>query len=161
MNPIVGTSQASEIQMDYMKLLVTQLQNQNPLEPMNNQQMAAQLAQFSQLEQLENMNNNTNEMSSNIAAMNSTMEKLNASFQGSLMMAEYDYAKSLLGKEVFFYNSDYEQELSGKVEKVLIDPQSGASMLRVSVHQADDSEGTIPENLTVKLIDITGIKDSI
>ena len=47
---------ASEIQSDYMALLVTQLQNQNPLEPMDNQDMAAQLAQFSQLQQLENVN---------------------------------------------------------------------------------------------------------
>jgi len=49
-------SSASDIQMDYMKLLVTQLQNQNPLEPLDNNEMAAQLAQFSELEQLENMN---------------------------------------------------------------------------------------------------------
>ena len=31
---------ASSIQMDYMKLLITQLQNQNPLEPMDNNEMA-------------------------------------------------------------------------------------------------------------------------
>ncbi|MFT7433609.1 MAG: flagellar basal-body rod modification protein FlgD [Alphaproteobacteria bacterium] len=35
----------------FMTLLVTQLQNQDPLEPMDNQQMTAQLAQFSSLEQ--------------------------------------------------------------------------------------------------------------
>lgn len=52
----IDTSGSSDIRTDYMKLLVTQLQNQNPLEPMNNDQMSAQLAQFSQLEQLENMN---------------------------------------------------------------------------------------------------------
>jgi len=50
----IGT--ASDIQMDYMKLLITQLQNQNPLEPLNNNEMASQLAQFSQLQQLESMN---------------------------------------------------------------------------------------------------------
>jgi flagellar basal-body rod modification protein FlgD len=42
--------------MDYMKLLVAQLQNQNPLEPLDNKDMTAQLAQFSQLQQLETMN---------------------------------------------------------------------------------------------------------
>ncbi|MCE5326336.1 MAG: hypothetical protein LLG01_07950 [Planctomycetaceae bacterium] len=47
---------ASTIQANYMKLLVTQLQNQNPLEPMNNDQMASQLAQLSQLQQMESMN---------------------------------------------------------------------------------------------------------
>jgi len=49
---------ASSIQADYMKLLVTQLQNQNPLEPLDNNEMASQLAQFSQLQQLESMNSN-------------------------------------------------------------------------------------------------------
>lgn len=41
---------------DFLNLLVTQLRNQNPLEPMQDQEFIAQLAQFSQLEQLENMN---------------------------------------------------------------------------------------------------------
>jgi flagellar basal-body rod modification protein FlgD len=72
---------ASGIQMDYMKLLVTQLQNQNPLEPMDNNQMASQLSSFSQLQQLENMNKN---------------------FSTALKNAERTYASSLLGKEVIF-----------------------------------------------------------
>jgi len=40
---------------DFLNLLVTQLQNQNPMEPMADTEFIAQLAQFSQLEQLENM----------------------------------------------------------------------------------------------------------
>lgn len=38
-------------QDDFLKLLVTQLKNQNPLEPIANEAFIAQLAQFSQLEQ--------------------------------------------------------------------------------------------------------------
>lgn len=41
---------------DFMNLLVTQLKNQDPLNPMDNQQFAVQLAQFSQLEQLVSIN---------------------------------------------------------------------------------------------------------
>jgi len=40
---------------DFMKLLMTQLRHQDPLNPMDGQQFAAQLAQFSQLEQLTNI----------------------------------------------------------------------------------------------------------
>ena len=100
MNPIVGTSQASEIQMDYMKLLVTQLQNQNPLEPLDNQEMASQLAQFSQLQQLENMNMN---------------------FADVLATSRRNYAESLIGKEVSFTaasESGAVEVQSGQVEEI-------------------------------------------
>jgi flagellar basal-body rod modification protein FlgD len=41
---------------DFMKLLITQLQNQDPLNPMDNQEFAAQLATFNSLEQLVGVN---------------------------------------------------------------------------------------------------------
>lgn len=40
---------------DFLKLLMTQLQHQDPLKPMDHQEFGAQLAQFSQLEQLSNI----------------------------------------------------------------------------------------------------------
>lgn len=39
-----------------MKLLIAQMQNQDPMNPMQGDQMAAQLAQFSSLEQLQQIN---------------------------------------------------------------------------------------------------------
>ena len=85
MDAVSGTATASEIQMDYMKLLVTQLQNQNPLEPLSNNEMAAQLAQFSGLQQL---------------------ETLNSSFAQVLSGIQRTYANSLIGKEVSFVGGD-------------------------------------------------------
>ncbi|MGE5591737.1 MAG: flagellar hook assembly protein FlgD [Bacillota bacterium] len=40
----------------FLKLLVTQMQYQDPLNPMDNQQFMAQMAQFSALEQMQNLN---------------------------------------------------------------------------------------------------------
>lgn len=94
----IGT--ASDLQMDYMKLLITQLQNQNPLEPLNNNEMASQLAQFSSLQQLESMN---------------------STFAQVLDIANHTYANSLIGKEVSFLGETPEGTvdiLRGVVEQV-------------------------------------------
>lgn len=40
---------------DFLKLMISQMRHQDPLNPMDNSEMAAQLAQFSQLEQLLDM----------------------------------------------------------------------------------------------------------
>lgn len=45
---------------DFLKLLVTQLKNQGPLNPMDDREFIAQLAQFSTLEQMQNMNSSIN-----------------------------------------------------------------------------------------------------
>ncbi len=49
-------SAATINQNDFLNLLVTQLQNQDPLNPMENEEFAVQLATFSQLEQLIQIN---------------------------------------------------------------------------------------------------------
>jgi len=47
MSQVSGYGQNSgEIRDTYLKLLITQLQNQNPLDPMDNSEMASQLAQL-------------------------------------------------------------------------------------------------------------------
>jgi flagellar basal-body rod modification protein FlgD len=94
------TASASDIQLNYMTLLVTQLRNQNPLEPMDNQEMASQLAQFNQLQQL---------------------ETLNTSFSGVLDLVQRSYASSLVGKEVSFdatLANGTTETVTGKVTEV-------------------------------------------
>ncbi|MHC4739074.1 MAG: flagellar hook assembly protein FlgD [Planctomycetota bacterium] len=102
---------ATTIQADYLEVLIAQLQNQNPLEPLDNTEMASQLAQFSQLQQLESMNTN---------------------FAKVLAATENTYAGSLIGKEVTFFKQTETGdliEMSGTVKKVFNDPEEGILLI--------------------------------
>ncbi|SHJ81214.1 flagellar basal-body rod modification protein FlgD [Malonomonas rubra DSM 5091] len=59
---------------DFLKLLVAQLENQDPMNPSDPTEFTAQLAQFSQLEQLTNMNESLEGMT----AMSNEMERMSA-----------------------------------------------------------------------------------
>ena len=101
MSSVSAIQTASDIQMDYMKLLVTELQNQNPLDPLDNNQMASQLAQFSQLQQLESMDSN---------------------FAEVLAVSERTYAATLIGKEVSFMSETQtgtKELTTGTVDEVI------------------------------------------
>ncbi|MFP6582275.1 MAG: flagellar hook capping FlgD N-terminal domain-containing protein [Candidatus Hydrogenedentota bacterium] len=54
----------------FLQLLVLQMQNQDPLEPMNNGDMLAQLAQFSSLEAQTNLNDSFVKLSGNVDQLN-------------------------------------------------------------------------------------------
>lgn len=142
---------AGQQRLDFMNLLVTELRHQNPLEPMDNQQMASQLAQFTQLELTEGMTDK-------ISAMNETMSTLNTSFEGAMLVAQMDYAKSLLGKRVEFYYDDYGQMLEGKVNRVFFN-EYGFLTLEVDsqVTHPDLSQGS--ESFFVRLDAVEGIKE--
>jgi len=71
---------------DFLKLMISQLKNQDPLNPMDGTQYAAQLAQFTSLEQLTNLN-------SNVSKSIDTNYMLTQSINNTL-------AATLIGKEV-------------------------------------------------------------
>lgn len=56
----------------FLQLLMTEMQNQDPLQPMDDTQSIAQLAQFSSLQATEEMNQNFQSFQSNFAVMQSS-----------------------------------------------------------------------------------------
>ena len=117
------TMNAGDIQTDYMKLLVVQLQNQNPLEPLSNNEMASQLAQLSQLGQI---------------------ETLNTSFASVMANTQRSYANSLIDRNItFFAESEETGELekqTGRVTSVFNDPETKDCLLGVTVGEGDSAQ---------------------
>lgn len=66
-------STAQQSQDQFLQLLVTQIQNQNPLDPMSNEEFTSQLTQFSMLEQLESLNANVTQEMGYSQSLNNTM----------------------------------------------------------------------------------------
>jgi len=96
---------------EFLMLLVNQLQNQDPLNPMESEEFAVQLAQFSQLEQLINLNNK---------------------FDGGITVdaGGVGAMASFLGHEVVL--SSQEVTFSGgKGPNLLVDMPSGAQSARI------------------------------
>ena len=139
---------AEQQKLDFMNLLVTEMQNQNPLDPMDNKDMAAQLAQFTQLDLSEQMN-------TNLDSMNQTMEKMNTSFQGAMTVAQFNYARSLLGNQVSFYSEEYQQVLQGNVQRIQFDGTDPVLEVQTTVTNPDTS--TSQKTVQVKLDEIEGI----
>jgi len=110
---------------DFLRLLVTQLANQDPLEPMDDQQFVAQMAQFSQLEQLTNMN-----------------ESIVASLDQNLMTTQAitnTLSTNLIGRSVRVETSSTVLGESGSTD-ITLDLASGASDVVVEI---SDPQGSL------------------
>jgi len=82
---------------DFLKLLVTQLKYQNPLEPLKDNEFIAQMAQFSSLEQMKNLNDTISDSYS--------------------MMMKGD-AVGLLGKKVTILDEETQEQVSLLIDRV-------------------------------------------
>lgn len=83
---------------DFLKLLMTQLQNQDPSSPMDNTEFIAQMATFSTLEQMVNIG-----------------EKLDKILENNSLAS----GSELIGKQVTWKDAD-DQEISAIVKSVLM-----------------------------------------
>lgn len=93
------TGQQSSMGKDsFLKLLVTQLQHQDPTRPMEDREFISQMAQFSSLEQMSNMNNEIKAMNQRGAA---------------------GEAYSMLGRRIEAFDPVSERRVAGTVSAVV------------------------------------------
>ena len=97
-NPISATdANKNQLGKDaFLKLLTTQLQHQDPLNPMEDSEFMGQMAQFSTLEQVTNMANANTAMADNLA---------------------FSKSVSLIGRTVAYLGED-DQPITCKVDRV-------------------------------------------
>ncbi len=90
---------------DFLKLLTTELRNQDPTQPLDNKDFIAQMAQFSSLEQMTNMTK--------------SIDELNNSFWLLTQQSQISQGAALIGKQVAGTASDG-STLTGIVDSVKI-----------------------------------------
>ncbi len=116
-------------QQDFLQLLTTQLQNQDPFAPMENGEFLAQMAQFSQL--------------SGIEDINTTLQSLGEGM-GQFRVAT---ASSMLGQHVLVPGTLARPDDTGKISGVVDLP---AAAEKVEVRYEDPLTGDVFETQTYK-----------
>lgn len=112
---------SSEISMDsFLTLFVTQLKNQNPLDPTDNTEFMSQLAQFSTLEQEQQQTK--------------YLANINSVDTASLQLDQITMASSFIGKTIKYSSNDSAQgqgneTLTGLVEGVKLEKDGTVSFL--------------------------------
>ncbi|XXG30768.1 MAG: flagellar hook assembly protein FlgD [Ferrovum myxofaciens] len=124
----VTNTSAAAMQNNFMTLLITQLQNQNPMNPMDSGQMTSQLAQISTV--------------SGISQLNKTLTALNTSLSGSQSMAA---ATSLIGHNVLVPGNTL-QLTSGSPANAGVTLPQAVSNLTVAIK---NSAGTVLNTLNL------------
>jgi len=119
----VSTSKDSALgKDDFLNLLVAQLQNQDPLEPMDSTAFTSQLAEFSSLEQLANVNEN--------------LEYLRM-YQSSINNAQ---AVSFIGKNIDALGDSIQLE-GGETEEMHFELSENSSSVFINIY--DEAGGLV------------------
>jgi len=127
MNPAkAGASATEQAQDRFMTLLVTQMQNQDPLNPMDNAQMTSQLAQLSTVTGIEKLND--------------TMQSL----IGNVQSSQTFQASSMIGRNVFVPGNV--MQMSANDSKFGVELAANVDKLDVSIR---DANGNIVRTLAL------------
>jgi flagellar basal-body rod modification protein FlgD len=120
-----ANNQAANItQQDFLQILLTQLNSQDPLKPMDNTAFVAQLAQFSQLEAVQQLNAST----SQLLAVQTAVQSV------GLM----GHTVSLINGNNFVTGTVSDVSTSGNSPLLTVQPTSGTSVTGITLNQIQD-----------------------
>jgi flagellar basal-body rod modification protein FlgD len=178
---LYSSSSQSLSKDDFLKLLVTQLQNQDPLNPQDSSQFVSQLAQFSSLEQMSNVNDNLKIVQSfdqsinNAQAVNfvgRTVRAVGSMFQldaGSTYEVQYQLGEDADKVFVTIYNSsgeavrkiEMDQLTAGEQSVVWDGKDDNGNVMEAGTYsftvQAQKSDGTVLDTAAYIEETITGV----
>ena len=119
-------------QADFLKIFVTQLKFQDPLQPMDNYQMASQMAQFSMVQSL-------NDMSASMKSMESSQGTVNNLQAATLVGKKVEVKGSALSlSQGTASEGSYQLDKPGKVTIKILDEKG--SLVRVIESQVTDTQ---------------------
>lgn len=110
-----ATQQATDASDRFLKLLVTQMQNQDPLNPMDNAQVTSQMAQINTV--------------TGIDKLNTTMGTMNASMAQMQMLQ----GASLVGHQVLLDGNQMAFDSTGKVGSGAYNLDAAATSVRIDI----------------------------
>jgi flagellar basal-body rod modification protein FlgD len=150
MNPKAKTAEAGSVEAEtnkFLTLLVTQLKNQDPMNPLDNAQLTSQLAQMSTV--------------TGINKLNTTLDSLKSSYQSS----ESLQAANMIGRGVLTAGTSV--NLSKSAALLGVDLATAADSVKVVIRKAGGAEihtidlgaqpaGTLPLAWDGKVADLNG-----
>lgn len=125
---------------EFLQLLVAQMKNQDPINPMDGTEFATQLAQFNSVEQLINVNSGLSALQSSQDLMSTSLtNSLAASITGKQVRAISDQVNLTAGEE-----TDINFKLNNSADKVevIIRTESGAEVRRVELSGLPSGENS-------------------
>jgi flagellar basal-body rod modification protein FlgD len=115
-------------QSDFLKLMTTQLMNQDPMAPMQNGEFLGQMAQFSTV--------------SGIQSLQASFEKLATALQTNRVLE----ASTMVGKKVLVEADHAELGSDGAGLKGVVEVPEGVSTVQLTLH---DARGAVARQLTL------------
>ncbi|WP_338638671.1 flagellar hook assembly protein FlgD [Burkholderia pyrrocinia] len=134
-----GTS-ASDLQATFLKLLVTQLQNQDPTSPVDSSQMTTQLAQINTVSGIAQLNTSLTSLSTQLTAGQQTQAAL---LIGSNVLAPGNSVAVKSGAA-----SPFGVSLANDVSNLTITVKNSSGAVVNTINAGKQSAGTVPFNWT-------------